>query len=286
MSYSLNRLYSAINISKQAFHQYLNRQIRIEEEQKLLLQIIYELRSQHPTMGMRDMYYKIKPQTMGRDRFEAFCKENNLMSKALRNKRKTTNSIGVIRFPNLVSNIEIQRINQVWASDITYYEIDQVFYYLTFILDVYTRRIIGHCVSERLTTEQTTLPALRMAIKLRIKEGYEIIGVIFHSDGGGQYYSKKFLELTQKYGLKNSMCEYAWENPYAERINGVIKNNYLKHRNINSIKKLKKEVDRSVNLYNTDKPHIKLKRKTPIEFEKSLSLSSNINLMPKRTTDY
>ena len=244
------------------------------------------MRSQHPTMGMRDMYYKIKPQTMGRDRFEAFCKENNLMSKALRNKRKTTNSIGVIRFPNLVSNIEIQRINQVWASDITYYEIDQVFYYLTFILDVYTRRIIGHCVSERLTTEQTTLPALRMAIKLRIKEGYEIIGVIFHSDGGGQYYSKKFLELTQKYGLKNSMCEYAWENPYAERINGVIKNNYLKHRNINSIKKLKKEVDRSVNLYNTDKPHIKLKRKTPIEFEKSLSLSSNINLMPKRTTDY
>ncbi len=57
------------------------------------------------------------------------------------------------------------------------------------------------------------------------------------------------------------MCEYAWENGKAERINGVIKNNYLKHRNINTYEELVKEVDRSVYLYNSDKPHIELKRK-------------------------
>ena len=211
---------------------------------------------------------------MGRDKFESFCKEHNLMSKPYRNKRKTTNSIGIHRFPNLAENIELMRINQVWASDITYYEINGKFYYLTFIIDVYSRRILGYWVSDRLTTEQTTLPALRRAIKVRIKEGNEIIGVIFHSDGGGQYYSKKFLALTQKYSIQNSMCEYAWENPYAERINGIIKNNYLIHRQIKTHEELVKEVDRSVNLYNEDKPHIKLKRKTPIEFEKSLYLSS------------
>ena len=248
--------------------------MKLESEQQMLLLIIYEIRSDHPTMGIRDMYYKINPQTMGRDKFEEFCKENNLMSKKHRNKRKTTNSNGVIRFPNLVENLEINRINQVWASDITYYEINNMFYYITFIIDIFSRRIISYEVSDRLTTEQTTLPALKKAIKLRIKEGYDIIGIIFHSDGGGQYYSKKFLSLTQKYEIKNSMCEYAWENPYAERVNGVIKNNYLIHRRINDFKKLVKEVDRSVNLYNTDKPHIKLKRKTPIEFEKSLSLQS------------
>ena len=64
------------------------------------------------------------------------------------------------------------------------------------------------------------------------------------------------------------MCEYAWENGKAERINGVIKNNYLIHRNISSFEDLKKEVDRSVKLYNEEKPHIGLQRKSPIVYEK------------------
>jgi putative transposase len=73
------------------------------------------------------------------------------------------------------------------------------------------------------------------------------------------------------------MCEFAWENGKAERINGIIKNNYLKHRNINSYEQLVKEVDRSVSLYNHDKPHIKLKRLSPIAFEnKILHLSSSL----------
>ena len=92
----------------------------------------------------------------------------------------------------------------------------------------------------------------------------------FHSDGGGQYYAKTFLELTSKHKFNNSMCEYAWENGKAERVNGVIKNNYLIHRNIKTLEDLVKEVDRSVSLYNSEKPHIKLKRKPPITFEKEL----------------
>ena len=95
-------------------------------------------------------------------------------------------------------------------------------------------------------------------------------GIIFHSDGGGQYYDKEFLALTQKYGFRNSMCEYAWENGKAERINGVIKNNYLIHRNIKTLDDLVKEVDRSVSLYNNQKPHKALKYQTPTQFEKEL----------------
>ena len=93
-------------------------------------------------------------------------------------------------------------------------------------------------------------------------------GLIFHSDGGGQYYDKGFLKLTGQHKLVNSMCEFAWENGKAERINGVIKNNYLKHRKISTYAELVIEVDRCVFLYNQDKPHIKLQRKSPIEFEK------------------
>ena len=76
------------------------------------------------------------------------------------------------------------------------------------------------------------------------------------------------------------MCEYAWENGKAERINGVIKNNYLKHRSIKSFAQLVKEVDRSVSLYNSDKPHKALQRKSPVTYENEL-LYLQQQTMPK-----
>ena len=265
----MNILYRSIEISKQAFHQNMNRHQLMKSEQGQLLLLIYQIRENHPTMGIRDMYYKLKPQSMGRDAFELFCKSEGLMSKRAKNWHRTTDSSGVIRFDNLLIGLEVIRINQVWQSDITYFEVNKRFYYITFIIDAFSRIIVGYKASKRLTTEQTTLPALEMAVRMRMKQKQSIEGLIFHSDGGGQYYDKEFLKLTGKYKIKNSMCEYAWENGKAERLNGVIKNNYLIHRDIRSFDELKKEVDRSVFLYNNEKPHIKLQRNTPIKFENS-----------------
>jgi len=264
----MNELYRSIGISKQSFHQKEDRWLKLKSEQEQLLLVIYQIRDDHPTMGARDMYHKLHPQCMGRDAFELFCKAQKLTVERVKNFRNTTDSSGVIRFDNLLTDLVIVRLNQVWQSDITYFEIAGLFYYITFIIDSFSRRIVGHQTSKRLTTEQTTLPAIQMAIKLRSSQGMNTNGLIFHSDGGGQYYAKKFLKLTQKHEFKNSMCSYAWENGKAERINGVIKNNYLTHRMITDFNQLQKEVDRSVQLYNSDKPHINLQRKTPIEFEK------------------
>ncbi len=263
----MNFLYKSIGVSKQSFHQYLDRYLLKKSEQAQLLLLIYQIRENHPTMGIRDMYYKLLPSTMGRDAFEEFCKMEGLMSVRSRNWTRTTDSSGVIRFDNLISNLTINTVNMVWQSDITYYELNGRFYYITFIIDAFTRRIVGHTTSKRLTTEKTTIPALKKAVNLRIRSNHSIKDLIVHSDGGGQYYAKEFLKLTGKHNIKNSMCEFAWENGKAERINGVIKNNYLKHRDIDSFEELVKEVDRSVYLYNFEKPHIKLQRKTPIEFE-------------------
>lgn len=264
----MNSLYRSIGISKQGFHQHLNRELRALSEKKQLLMIIYNIRQDHPTMGIRDMYFKIQPSSMGRDAFELFCKEEQLNIERFKNYKRTTDSYGVNRFTNHTIDLEITHINQVWQSDITYYELQGRFYYLTFIIDGYSRRIVGHHTSSRLTTEQTTLPALKIAINLRKKENQEISGLIFHSDGGGQYYDEAFKKLTAKNKMTNSMCEYPWENGKAERINGIIKNNYLKYRKINNFDELVKEVDRTVQLYNNDKPHSRLKRITPINFEK------------------
>jgi len=265
----MNTLYKSVGITKQAFHNHMNRHLRLKSEQAQLLMLIGQLRNEHPTMGLRDMYFKLQPQSMGRDAFESFCRSEGLMSLRHKNWCRTTDSSGVIRFDNELVGLAITKPNQVWQSDITYFEVQHRFYYITFILDAFTRRIVGHRVSRRLTTEQTTLPALQMGIKQRAKESVNLHGLIFHSDGGGQYYDKAFLQLTQKHQMVNSMCEFAWENGKAERINGVIKNNYLRHRGITSFEELQKEVDRSVYLYNFEKPHIKLQRKTPIEFENS-----------------
>jgi len=248
-----------------------------------VLKLIYSIREDHPSMGMRDLYFKILPESMGRDAFESFCKLNNLWSKKPKNYRRTTDSSGVIRFDNLLQTMTINSIDQAWQSDITYYEINSTFYYITFIIDSYSRRIVGYNTSKRLNTEQTTLPALQMALKTRKNKNME--GLVFHSDGGGQYYSKAFLDITSKQKMRNSMCEYAWENGKAERINGTIKNNYLTHRKIENFEDLVKEVDRSVLLYNSEKPHIALNRKSPTTYEKEL-LYLNQQTKPRMTESF
>jgi transposase InsO family protein len=207
---------------------------------------------------------------MGRDKFESLCKAYGFAVRSKVNGRRTTDSSGVIRFENLAKDLKLTNINQMWSSDITYFEIGNVFYYLTFYLDCFSRRIIGHQASTRLLTEHTTIPALRMAIKTREKEAPLPREIIHHSDGGGQYYDQRFIELTDHHGFRNSMCEYAYQNGKSERINGIIKNNYLRHWEIKNFAELTKKVDRAVYLYNSDKPHISLSRSTPIEFEKKL----------------
>lgn len=267
--FSLNILYAAAGITKQGFYKWRKKSARTKEIETNTVLIITDIRKDHPTMCCRYMYHKINPSCFGRDKFLKLCDEYGFKASSKISTKKTTDSSGVIRFDDLRKGLKLQDINQLWSSDITYYDLNDRFYYLTFIMDEYSRRIIGHQVSERLYTKHTTIPALKKAIRTRRKSMRE--GIIFHSDGGGQYYSSQFLKLTNKYKFKNSMCEYSYDNPKAERLNGVIKNNYLKKYSIFNIDQLVKQVDRAVRLYNTDKPHSSLHRKTPVEFEEMIA---------------
>jgi putative transposase len=242
--------------------------MKFNETTGYLERMITEIRIDHPTMCFRAMYYKIKPMGIGRDKFEQLCKKLGFKRERKINYARTTNSNGVIRFENLMTGLVLTRVNQAFCSDITYFEVNNRFYYITLIMDCYSRRILGYSASDRLTTVATTLPALKMVMKnigQKIPEG-----IIFHSDGGGQYYDKEFLNITTKHKFKNSMCEFAYENGKAERLNGIIKNNYLRHWIIRSFKELIIQVGRAVLLYNTAKPHKALKYKTPVDFEKEI----------------
>ena len=262
----MNQVYRYIGYSKQAFHQKMNRKLQEQEEQLLLLPIIAELRLEHPGVAAKQLYFILQPQNIGRDKFERLCFEHGFRLERSRAFKRTTDSSGVIRFANLIAGIEFTAINQAWSSDITYYQIGDRFYYLTFVVDLYSRRIVGFSVSKRLSTEQTTIPALNMALALRNPKP----GLIFHSDGGGQYYCKTFLKLTQDYKIKNSMCEVVYENAHAERINGTIKNQYLKGYNPQNYLSLVEMTSKAVKNYNSVRPHKSLRNLPPIAVEELL----------------
>jgi transposase InsO family protein len=277
----MNEVYRAIGMSRQNFHQVLDRMLLHQMEQEQLRIIIRQVREDHPKMACRVLYQLIHPQFMGRDRFEAFCRENGFMIEVKRNFRRTTNSLGVTRFPNLLEGLkELTAVNQVWVSDITYYEMNSRFYYLTFIMDLYSRNAIGYSESESLLTNDTTVPALKMAIRNR--QGQDLTGLIFHSDGGGQYYCKDFLSITSKYGIKNSMCESVYENPHAERLNRTIKNNYLYPYGPKNRIELRSMLKKAVDMYNIYKPHDALKGLSPVNYEEQDKLLTENQLINKR----
>jgi len=263
----MNAVFKAVRISKQAFHQRLKRKLLLQEEQEQFIPLIRKVRKDHPGMGAREMYLLIRPSLMGRDRFERYCFEQGFRLEVKYNFIKTTNSLGVTRFENHLIDFKLTGVNQVWVSDITYYRIGEKFYYLTLIMDLYSRYITGFKASDNLLTEHTTLPALQVALQMRKPKA----GLILHSDGGGQYYSKAFLALTKKWGIINSMGETVYENPHAERINGTIKNQYLWGYKPTNLAELKRALAKAVKMYNEERPHKALKKLSPKVFESKLN---------------
>jgi len=135
-------------------------------------------------------------------------RESDLLCRVKRRQIKTTDSRHRLpRYPNLIKDTVISRLNQVWLSDITYIRIRTGFVYLAAILDAYSRKVIGYAVSEGLDTTMT-LEALRMAIARRKPSP----GITHHSDQGGQYASEEYTAELRSYGFEISMARAG--NPY------------------------------------------------------------------------
>ncbi len=272
----MNQLYDTVKIRKQSFHQMLKRRATELDKSEQVLFLVNRIRKDHPCMGVREIYIKLNPQGMGRDKFEQFCFELGYRVKKQKNFRVTTDSRGVIRFPNLIRNLEVTAVNQVLVSDITYYEMLGKFFYITLIMDLFNREVVGYSASKSLRTEDTTLPALKRGIKHCGRLVLE--GAIIHSDGGGQYYSNEFKKLTKALKMSNSMTEETvYENSHAERLNGTIKNSYLYCYAPETFEELEKELKRAVYMYNNGKPHHALNKMTPVQFRNSRSVDIENN---------
>jgi transposase InsO family protein len=266
MSYSLNALYEVVGVSKQAVYQAKLRQEAFDLELLDLVALADELKSEHPGCGVEKMYFTLKPTHIGRDAFCELFLSMGYGVKRIRNYHRTTNS-GSERYPNLIEGMEVCRPFQVIQSDITYFKLGEEHYYLTFIIDVYTRLVVGYAVSTHLRAT-ANIKAMNMALS---GMKYKAWGLIHHSDRGSQYGSNVYTDLLKENHIGISMGIVAWENPYAERINGIIKNEYLKLWEIRDFSDLMKKMAKAVKHYNEKRLHRAFKMKyTPMEFYQKL----------------
>lgn len=256
----MNQLYNAINISKQAVHKYAKKQVVYDQKITDLIIKADELRAQHPGCGVKKMYDSLKPVFIGRDKFIDEFMSLGYRLKRRKNYHRTTIA-SLIYKPNLIKGMVINAPSMVWQSDITYIPIDGKHYYAVFIIDVYTKEIVGYAVSDHMRAS-ANIKALKMACANRESP------LIHHSDRGSQYISKAYTQLLEKVGTKVSMGLSAQENAYAERINRTIKEEYIDHKWIRTFSHLKREIDNAVYHYNKFRPHNNLAKLSPKQFIK------------------
>lgn len=259
----MNAMYNVIGISKQAVAQYARRQQEFDRKVELLLREAELLRAEHPGCGVEKMYYTLQPDFIGRDRFVELFMELGFRLKRKKNYIKTTTA-SKIYYPNLIEGMLVNNASVLWQSDITYIRVGECFYYAVFVIDVYTKEIVGHYVSNSLRAE-ANVKALQKALKMYPPP------LIHHSDKGSQYIYKNYTRILKKLNCHISMGETALDNAYAERINLTIKSEYLDFWKPKSLQQLKTMTAKAVKHYNIQRIHNSIDRKTPQEFRAEIS---------------
>lgn len=260
-------------MSRQAYHQQLKRDFSKEASHKHILKLVNEQRKYHPCVGARKLFKLLSLDgEIGINQFEELLSANGLGVPVKRSAYKTTNSNHPLyKYGNLLNGFKLTGVNQVWATDITYFILGKKVYYITFIMDVYSRRILGFSASDNMKQENN-IRVLKQSIKLRGQKNLK--GLTHHSDKGSQYCSKAYIELLGKHEIRISMAGTSLENAYVERLNGIVKNDYLYPRGkVYDLKSLQKELRETVRLYNEARPHSELGGLSPVQFEKKLETS-------------
>ena len=267
----LAKLCSWLGMSRQAYYQNSRKAIDTSIEEELIIQQVKQIRQNHPRLGTRKLYGKLQAFMlensikMGRDALFNLLAANHLLIRKRKRRITTTNSYHWLRkYPNLIRNFVPTAPHQLWVSDITYWKINaQEHLYISFITDAYSHKIVGYQVAETLEAIES-VQALQMA--LSAFEGAEShLQLTHHSDRGIQYCSREYVKLLQDNNIQISMTENGdpLENAIAERVNGIIKEEYLDAYEVNDIKEARGLLDRVIQLYNNDRPHLSISNLTP-----------------------
>lgn len=267
---SVKTLCSLFGKTRHAHYDYL---WRLEQDvliQDIVLQEVHQIRKDLPACGTRKLHFKLKPLLMehhisiGRDYlFDLMCSMDMKIKRRRRRTITTDSKHWMKKYNNLITEIEINRPEQVWVSDITYIRLNNSFVYLSLITDLYSHQIMGYQVQNDLSAEGC-IGALEMALSKRTTKE---LPLIHHSDRGSQYCSKPYVELLRQEKVAISMTQNGspYENAIAERVNGILKTEFKIGDFKGSLPQLKFKLDKDIHSYNHLRPHDSIEKLTPVQ---------------------
>jgi putative transposase len=265
-SISLARFCRLLGITRQAFYQHFWQLTDVSTEHQLVLDRIKQIRMHHPVIGGRKLYCLLQPFLLehqikiGRDALFDLLSAHKLLVRKRKRKAVTTwSNHWLKKYPNLIRNWIPEAPNQLWVADITYVEVKNGFLYLSLITDAYSHKVMGYHIAGTLESVHTT-----QALKMALAQLPPCHKLIHHSDRGIQYCSNEYVDLLKQNNIQISMTENGdpLENALAERMNGIIKNEYLQFESLNKSTAMQ-ILKSTVAKYNEYRPHTSINMLTP-----------------------
>ena len=271
----LKKLCERVGMSRQNF--YKSRKIRGRKhvDEQLIKTLVEEERGLQPRIGGLKLHQTLRGALskvdikIGRDRFFKVLGNQGLLLDPLPKAPRTTNSNhGLHVYGNLIKDVEPSGPNQIWVSDITYIRTFEGFGYLSLIMDMFSRKIVGYHFAETMEAMETR-KALKMALANKPKDAHPI----HHSDRGSQYCSRLYVKELKKHGMAISMTEenHCAENSMAERLNGILKQEYALRCEFRTFRHARSAVKGAVYLYNTRRLHRSLNLQTPEQVHRAVA---------------
>lgn len=266
---SVAQLCRVQGVSRQAFYQWQRRQRRLADSEGMVLVLVRAHRREQPYLGTRKLHYLLRDDLerlgikLGRDRLFALLARHGLLIRRKRRYARTTDAKHPFRcYDNLFKERKLNGPHQAWVADITYLRTAAGFRYLALLTDAYSRKIVGHDLSNSLSIEGS-LRALNMAME-QLPHSQ---GVMHHSDRGVQYCSYAYTDRLKDNNMLISMAEAGnvYENAMAERVNGILKEEYGLNQTFASDAIARHAVQEAISLYNSKRPHLALDYLTPAQ---------------------
>lgn len=273
--YTMSEVCFEYGIKRDAYYKYEKRFVKRAIEKQKVISLVKKRRDTLPREGTRKLHKALfqvfidNELKIGRDKLFDILRDENMLVARKKASFKTTNSYHHFhKYNNLIKDIKIERINQVWVSDITYIRIVNGFCYLALITDVYSRKIIGFDVSNTLE-----LTGSLRALKMALRRSKNIAGLVHHSDRGVQYCSNQYVDELKKRNILISMTEenHCYENAIAERVNGILKDEFYLDQTFFDVAHAQKATKNAIKLYNEVRLHVSLNYKTPENVYKSIA---------------
>lgn len=268
-SRKIDMLCSLLGYSRQSYYQRKAEEQKEVLKQELIVQQVLSVRDRQKNVGVRKLLCMLEPFLrshniqIGRDAFFELLSAHGLLIRKRKRKvpRTTFSDHWMRKYPNLIIGMSVSRPNQLWVSDITYIMLEDKPAYLSLVTDAYSRMIVGYHLNKDLSAEGCV-----KALDMALKSLPENASLIHHSDRGCQYCSFEYVDRLATHEVAISMTQNSdpRENAIAERVNGIIKQEFLETR-YSTFAQAAQEVKRAVYVYNYERLHSSINMLTPVQ---------------------